>query len=183
MEPDYISKFNIVLSISQAAINRQLKHLYDTPSPDQPLPPPKGPKPPTKYLLDHKLDINIEVVDGELSGFIEVPQVSWSEFHGSAAKDSKVKMLFKFQENPGGDPKNDSTFTWSEIVKVNGKKELVDHDTIINGYTMSFEASIGREDIQQIEEGKQGLISTIISSFRRFIANPQQCSLIIAMLT
>ena len=166
MEPDYISKFNMVLSVSQAAINRQLKHLYDTPAPNQPLPPPKGPNPPTKYLIDHKLDISIEVVDGELSGFIEAPQVSWSDFRGSAAKDSKVKMLFKFQENQGGDRENDSTFSWSEIVKINGKKELVDHDAVINGYTMSFEASIGRADIQQIEEGKLDLISAIISTAR-----------------
>ena len=154
--PGYISKFNMVLSISEAALNRQLKHLYDTPAPKQPMPPPPpAPKPQTEYLIKHNLDIEVDVVDGELHGFIEPPKVSWADFHGSAAKDSKVKMMFKFQNNLDGKPKKDGTFTWSEIVKdKNGKKSVLDHDTIINRYTMTFEASIGRADIQHIEEGR-----------------------------
>ena len=73
--PGYISKFNMVLSISEVAINRQLKYLYDTPAP----------KPQTEYLIKYNLDIEVNVVDGELHGFIEPPKVSWADFNGSAA--------------------------------------------------------------------------------------------------
>jgi hypothetical protein len=109
-----IADYDLVLSISAEAINRQLKVLYDTKIKDiTDLPPPKPtkingamPAPQTEHLINHRLDIHIDKKGKPnpklgLSAFIECPTI---EFDNLASKvndyrTAKVSIKFKREGN------------------------------------------------------------------------------------
>ena len=171
--PGYLSQFDMVLSISQDAMNRQLRHLYDTPLPGQPLSNPTITKrtlssshslkktPETEYLISHTLDI--ETPDGlsELSAKIGSPKVSWDNLSIAASPGRTIKMTFPFLE--GSTIKKWKVDENAKKREKHGPPQLKEVSTSVKGYSMSFEASIGRSDIKKVEEGERPLSHPLIS--------------------
>lgn len=153
--PGTIAEFDIILSISEEAINRQLNLLYDKKIEIDDLPVPTevenaAPAAPAQYLINHDLEIHLKDEDGELdmtagiSGHIKCPKISFTDV--PAPNDFRTaRMSFTF-ERVEGIEKPDSTYTrW-----VKGKPK----STPINGWTMSWLVKLGRNDIQNVMEGK-----------------------------
>lgn len=176
--PGSLADYDIVLSISEEAINRQLGLLYSkkittTGNPDD-LPPPTpleggGAAAPSTYLINHDLEIHVTDTTGELDkktgifGHIECPTVSFTNVKQNDHRRVRVSFKFKRDESKVEpavvDPKDvvpsidckDSMF-WYWVVK---GRTAIPTPQIINGWTMSWEARIGRRDIQDIMQGKQ----------------------------
>jgi hypothetical protein len=109
-----IADYDLVLSISAEAINRQFKVLYDTPiNTIKDLPPPKPTKvegaaqpPQTEHLINHRLDIHIDNKGKPnkhrgLRSFIECP---WVEFDNLKTKvndyrTAKISIKFKKEKD------------------------------------------------------------------------------------
>lgn len=170
--PYTLNEFDIVLSISEAAINAQFLHLFLTPlsvldangNPiDAPPPQPGDPEP--EYLISHRLSLKMHSKgrDG-LFGWIECPRVDFVNLSPSADRKRTVKVSFKFLDNkpgfegdedrglPAYDPKYDSSCkVWdNSTLDDDGRPSLV--SSPLNGCTVSFEANLGKANIQQIME-------------------------------
>jgi hypothetical protein len=152
--PGTIAEFDIVLSVSEEAINKQLNLLYikEIKSDDLPVPTKvknAAPAAPAKYLINHDLEIHLEDEDGELdmeagiSGHIKCPKISFTDV--PAPNDFRTaRMSFTFEQVKDA-TKPDSTYSrW-----VKGKPKR----TPINGWTMSWLVKLGRKDIQNVMEG------------------------------
>ena len=142
-------------------MNRQLKHLYDTPVPGQPFPaPPPRPQPPKKFLIDHTLIMAPSKSLSKLVANIGPPKVSWDKLSPTANPGRTIKLTFpliagsKFinwvqkpstdnEDNNDGSDEGADPPQFTQVV------------TPVSGYSMSFEASIGRADIQDVEERKE----------------------------
>lgn len=170
-----LQEFDIVFSVSEAALNDQFLVLYRTPvqiphAPD-PLPPAPGeadaPKPDVDHLISHKLAFEVE--QGlAISGYIECPRVDMVNLSRDADKTRTVRLRFKFLDNapgslgnhdygiPAYDQKYDSIFTWYVTEAKNAaptKKKALS----LNGYTFSFEACLTRKDIKSMQQIQQSM--------------------------
>jgi hypothetical protein len=156
--PGTLAEYDIVLSISEEAINRQFKLLYDKKIPEgSALPPPPGmeaegiaPPPRSKYLINHDLEIHIasEGLDGK-------PEIDYEEgiiAHikcPNSGTSNKGRIEFEFQRDESAD-KPDSVFAYW----VGKGKSAQIKSQVINGYTMSWEVDVGQKNIQDIMGGK-----------------------------
>lgn len=153
--PGTIAEFDIVLSVSEEAINKQLRLLYEKKIDDDDLPIPTevegaAPAAQAKYLINRDIEIHIKDEDGELdmqeglSAHIKCPKISFTDV--PAPNDFRTaRMSFTFERVEGA-ANPDSTYTrW-----VKGKTK----SDPINGWTMSWLVTIGRKDINNVMEGK-----------------------------
>ncbi|KAF4428350.1 ankyrin repeat-containing [Fusarium acutatum] len=151
-----LSEFDIVLSISQEAINRQFKKLYNTPiDQKEPLPPPPGleelgiaPPVKSKYLINHDLEIHV-MEGGELdndSGIVGHIQSPTIDLH-SSSKPNTARVSLTFERVEGAE-RPDSVFNyWFG----KGKKAEI-KSFIINGWTMTWEVKLGQANIKNMLE-------------------------------
>lgn len=163
--PGTIAEYDVVLSISEEAINRQFELLYKTPVDKLALPPPPGmeergaaPPPPSKYLINHDLEIHIAApmpggksdidYDEGIFGHIKPPRVSFKE-SGSENK-ARVTLEFERVESFNDEDKKDSIFAQWVGRGPNAKIE----STTINGWTMSWDVRLGQTNIQDIMTGE-----------------------------
>lgn len=185
--PNTLNEFDIVLSISEAAINAQFLHLFLTPLPTldangNPVdaPPQKPDDPEPEYLISHKLVLKPFAKGAEgLFGWIECPRVDFVNLSPSADKKRTVKVIFKFLDNapdfagdeergiPAYDPKYNSVFkAWNnEELDDEGRPTLF--EIPLNGHSVTFEASLGRADIQQVMEKRASCL--LLGHARRLI--------------
>lgn len=109
-----ISDYDLMLSISAEAINRQLKLLYNTEiKSSNDLPPPKptkvagaSPAAPAEYFINHRLEMHIDKKGKPnpnygLSAFIECPTVSFDNLNSKVNDYRTAKLSIKFKK--GGD--------------------------------------------------------------------------------
>lgn len=161
--PGSLAEYDIILSISEEAINRQFDLLYKKKIPDGgALPPPPGMEaegvaspPPAKYLINHDLEIHIadEGLTGEaeidyeagIFAHIKCPKVSFKD----SGTSNKGRIMFEF-EGVEGAKEPDSLFRYW----VGKGKNAETRSQNINGYTMSWEVNVGQHNIQDIAAGK-----------------------------
>lgn len=173
--PYTLNEFDIVLSITEAAINAQFMHLFLTELPpplgpdgqpvDPPPPVPGEPEPEKEYLISHNLELKLSPTQKNgLFGHIEFPRVDFNNLSPTADKKRTVKVIFKFLANapgtqadpdrgiPAYDPKYDSkALVWDYLaLDDEGRPTLRPFD--LNGYSITFEAGLGRADIQEVME-------------------------------
>ncbi len=144
-QPSYIEKYDQILSISQYAINQQLQHLYNTPLPTCGLPPPNsGPQPPKEYLISHTLHMSNpkNTMSGKIVGNIACPTISWDHVRATDSRTVKMTLLFL----PGSNYRCYSLDGTTDPPVM--KEEYID----IEGYKFSFEASLGKKNIQHIQD-------------------------------
>ncbi|KAJ3535988.1 hypothetical protein NM208_g6909 [Fusarium decemcellulare] len=155
-----LSEFDIVLSISEEAINRQFKKLYDTKI-DQggPLPPPPGledlgvaPPVKTEYLINHDLQIHLAEmgdngpeVDYEagIVGHIRSPKI---DLHNTSTPNT-ARISLTFEQVDGTETPNSVYNYW-----VGKGRNAKIKTTVINEWTMSWEAKLGQANIKNIVE-------------------------------
>jgi hypothetical protein len=154
--PGTLAEFDIVLSISEEAINRQLRLLYDKKIDDDDLPVPTeieglAPAAQAKYLINHDLEIHTRNDHGEtnmeggISGHITCPKISFTDVP-SPNDFHTARISFQF-ECVEGAAKPNSTYTeWSNMMP---------RRTTIDGWTVSWLVEIGRKEINNVMEGQQ----------------------------
>ncbi|KAM7211511.1 hypothetical protein V8F06_013104 [Rhypophila decipiens] len=154
--PGTLAEFDLVLSVTEASLNAQFMRLFLTPLPDDD----------SKFLINHSMVLKTSPNSkAGIFGSIECRQVHM-DLPDVPTNARVVRLAFKFLTNsPGstGDPKKgipaygdysllnptyDSVFKWWDESK--GDPEL--QEQTINGWTFSFECSLGQANIQQIEE-------------------------------
>ncbi|EPS39293.1 hypothetical protein H072_6938 [Dactylellina haptotyla CBS 200.50] len=156
-----IAEYGIVLSISEEAINRQFKLLYDKEiEAGVALPSPPGmeedgaaPPPPAKYLINHDVEIHVAVpghgkelvMDYEqgIVGHIKCPKISLRD----SGKANTGRISFTFERVEGAEVPDSMFYYW---VGVGNNAEL--YPKPINGYTMSWDVNFGCAEIQNITE-------------------------------
>jgi hypothetical protein len=159
--PGSIADYDIVLSISEAAINRQLQILYNTPISDDSsddLPPPTevangAPAAPSKYLINHDLEIHLKDEDGNLdmeagiTAHIDPPTVTFNSF-GKTNDFRTGRISFKFKKD-GSSAAPDSFYKyWSGHGPTSKLKSFN-----LNGYTMSWLVKFGQHNIGDVMKG------------------------------
>lgn len=148
-----LSQYDLVLSISEKTINSQWLHLYRTSV---------GDATDKKFLIPHEL----EIVDPDepstyIKGVVHSPTVSFSDISSGAIPHRTVRMNFKFTD------KKDKSFFATSVVHTDPKthkQSIVEVKEDIKGWTFSFEAGVGRKDIQKILEGKLMISLALIRS-------------------
>ncbi|KUJ19605.1 uncharacterized protein LY89DRAFT_496240 [Mollisia scopiformis] len=158
--PGTLAEYDIILSISEEAINRQFQILYDKKIDEKggALPPPPGmeqdgvaPPPPSKYLINHELEIHLaeEGLSGQpeidyesgIIGHTKCPKVSFKD----SGTSNKGRISFEFERvETAKEP--DSVFKYW----VGKGKAAETRSQVINGYTMSWEVNLGQKNIQDI---------------------------------
>ncbi|KAI0402759.1 hypothetical protein F4802DRAFT_599720 [Xylaria palmicola] len=185
-----ISGFDIVLSLSEEAINKQLQKLYDTPVDDnKPLPPPLeidkfGTLEPTKYLINRRLSVHflnekqtrlqgkrVNRRDG-IDAYINCPKV---RFRPPVAMDTKTDPVRKYRT-----ASIEITFTKDEQGE-DSKLLYFDPETpgelesyILTGKTMSWAVNVAQQNVDEVLtnliEGKEN-VSPASEKLRNFVNN------------
>ncbi|KAL6705342.1 hypothetical protein ACN47E_007152 [Coniothyrium glycines] len=164
--PDTIAGFDLVVAISEEAVNGQLSKLYRTKLTPERLVPPSQLKNvkaqhPSEHLINHKFSIHL--LNKKLStagnpvyrttginGFIECPKVrfrpedydSKTEEAAEKYKKAYLEITFKMDEASGAD----STMVYYD-------KDIERNETIVlSGCTMVWGVKIGRKDIENVME-------------------------------
>ena len=163
--PGTIAEYDIVLSLSEEAINRQFQLLYDKTIDGPAMNPPPGMETegvaspvPSKYLINHHLEIHIAHAMGAgkkpkidydegIFGHIKSPRVSFRD----SGTENKGRVVFEFQrdESVVDVKKQDSLF--AQWVGIGRSAEI--EKTNINGWTMSWDVKLGQSNIQNIMTG------------------------------
>ena len=165
-----IAEHDIVISISEEAINRQFDLLYTKLiRENKSLPPPPGLKlksgvvtTPSKYLINHDLNIfdiytdknGARKFDPEagIFGHIKCPTISLKE-----AESNTARITFEFQRDATA-PIPDSVFKeW-----VGRGREAEIKPTTINGWKMSWKVKLGENKFGDFKKGK--LMFTLVMS-------------------
>lgn len=169
IDPGTLAGYDQLLSISQEAINRQLKTLYltevDPPMPDGP-----------QYLINHEMHFHVKkqlpngkgVVNARegLDAFVCCPQV---DFGGETITDKADKyrqaiIKFKFRRAEDWEITDEERKKSRTEDSVLVYKELYDQDedgndrfrypeVVINGWEISWSVLIDRQDIQDVFKG------------------------------
>ena len=150
-----VANYDIILSITQDTINDQLRLLYDKviPGPGGSLLPPtatgsKQVKRP-KYLINHDLEIHPtdefgdENPDIGISAHLECPTITFHDVK-TPFDYRTARVAFKFRRDESASTP-DSRYTIT--------KGGVRYHADLNGYTMSWNVSLGRRDIQDVLAG------------------------------
>ncbi|KUJ14210.1 uncharacterized protein LY89DRAFT_736258 [Mollisia scopiformis] len=144
-----IADYDLILSISAEAINRQFKILYDTKiRTSDDFKPPSPLAAPAEYLLYHRLEIHLDKKGKPnpnygLSAFIDCPQVSFDGLASKVNDYRTAKISIKFIKEGNVDSKFKEPYI-TEVMQI----EI--QETIVTGWTMSWEVKLGRHDIQDI---------------------------------
>lgn len=160
--PGSLAGYDIVLAISEEAVNAQLEKLYCTPITRGPLPRPSklpgfAPLPQSKYLINHALSIfrMLEDDDGRpvkaqngIDGYIECPRIrfrSRDDDKDKTYRHAHVELTFKRDDE---DKKDSVLHHW--VIGAAGPR--LKRQTI-NGYTLSWQVRVSQEDVSKIMEG------------------------------
>jgi hypothetical protein len=161
-EPGSIADYDIVLSISEEAINRQLQLLYNKPvggSADLPPPIPTpnsaaAPPPQSEYLINHELVIHLKDDDGNvdeksgIKGHVECPTVKFTNV-GTGSGSPSARISYKFKSDPSAGDAADSVFNYWSGFGPSAKLKSLN----INGFTMFWQANLQRADIMDVMKG------------------------------
>jgi hypothetical protein len=165
IDPGTLAGYDQLISISQEAVNRQLKILYLT-EVDPPIP--NGPT----HLINHEMHFHAKTAtrsgktitsrDG-LEGYVCCPQI---DFSGGTISDSADKyrmavIKFKFRKLEDWELDDDDKAKGKRADSVLIYKQLADQDeygndiyefpeVIINGWEISWVAQIDKQDIQNV---------------------------------
>ncbi|KAK4693894.1 hypothetical protein P7C71_g3587, partial [Lecanoromycetidae sp. Uapishka_2] len=156
-----LAEYDVMLSISEEAINRQFKLLYNKEiSTSDEVPPPSAivlddaaSPPKAKYLINHEMEVHLayEEEDGKkaidydtgIFGHIRCPFISLNV--SGSSNTARISFRFKRDSNS---KQPDSIFAyWVGI----GKQAKVKKE-VINDYTMSWDVKLGQRDIQNVTE-------------------------------
>ncbi|KAG8708319.1 hypothetical protein FRC08_018965 [Ceratobasidium sp. 394] len=156
--PGTLHEFDMVLSLTEASINAQFMALYKTPisnsNHDNKATPGNS-----KYLIAHRFAVTKPESQVGIDGYIECPRVDMNLGDSNKMKRT-IRVVLSFLKNepgtkanpvkgtPAYDPKYDSFFEYWDSDK--DDKKLVKQR--LNGWRFTFEAGLGKADIQQIEE-------------------------------
>ena len=154
--PGSLADYDILISISDDAINRQLKQLYDHALESDDFPAPgevDGAANPaqTQYLINHELVIHINDENGNpdaeagLDAHVESPKVSFTDV--TPDDHRSVRIIFKFKEDASA-PVPNSVFKYRQS---DGDAPT---EVVVNGYSMSWLASIQNHPINNVQEGR-----------------------------
>ncbi|KAI5808272.1 hypothetical protein DFH27DRAFT_650781 [Peziza echinospora] len=161
--PDTFSGFDIVVSISEEAINGQLLKLYTTALEERMIPPSKlksfKPLPPTKYLINHQFSLhlinkakstpeNVVYRTTGIDGFIHCPKVrfrpeEYDSANGNAMdkyKKAYLEIKFKKDETTGAD----------SIIKYLDQDTAEVETVVLNDCTMMWGVKIARKDVEDV---------------------------------
>jgi hypothetical protein len=169
-----VAEYDILVSITEKAINDQLRALYwtEVAGLSNPLPaldnsgqnPAAGPR--KRYLIDHDLTMN-DVEDGEVKtdagifAHIDVPTISFPN-RGTARLTFKLGVLQSDETVHVPTATDQSTdITKTDLTKADSalitqkivKKAIVDVKKNLNGFTVSFEANLDRKDFPNVMQG------------------------------
>ncbi|KAL8823006.1 MAG: hypothetical protein Q9191_006269 [Dirinaria sp. TL-2023a] len=157
-----LAEHDIILSISEEAINRQFSLLYNKPiHTDKSLPPPPGTKlssgavtAPAQYLINHDLQIYRQYTNKQkqlafdkqtgIFAHIKCPKISLQTDEVNTAT-----ITFEFQRVEGAAAPDSEFRSW---VGAPPDMEVVPQS--INGWTMSWKVRIGEHQFGNIETGK-----------------------------
>jgi hypothetical protein len=190
--------FDIVLALSEEAINASLQKLYDTEIEQGSLPPPTeipdfAPLPQATHFINHRLSLHRlnskkskpgspVYLEAGIEGWIECPKVRFRpilDLGQAVTADARYKnasVELKFTSGPDG---QNSTVKYFD-------REMGDYDIkILDGMTMAWSVKIGRLDVQDIMNGMEDatLRTHILTSMlqtslrRRSTTHPQTRSL------
>jgi len=164
--PGTIAEYDIVLSISEEAINAQFQLLYNKTIAGTPLKPPPGlknvaPPPPSKYLINHDLEIHVAEPNGDgtssidmeggLFAHIKCPRVSFRD--SGTTNKARVEIEFQRDETVKDEKRKDSVYM--EWVGPRRHPEL--KPTIVTGWKMSWIVDLGMQNIQDIMTGQTNI--------------------------
>jgi hypothetical protein len=152
-----IAGYDLVLAISEEAINHQLQLLYDHEIPSDDLSPPTlvdgaAPPPQANYLINHNLSIHLkdpdtgEVLPTGIDGHIACPKISFPADPNHRL--AQVTITFKSDEKA---TVHDSIYTYWDVSGMQPKIKKQN----INGFTMSWQVDLTRQDIQDVQKGKR----------------------------
>jgi hypothetical protein len=157
-----LAEHDMILSISEEAINRQFQLLYNKPIVTGPgLPPPPGLKRPSgaptaapKHYISHDLTIQKQYReedesmgwDADLGIFAHVkcPRISFSE-----PEQNMARVTFEFEQVPGT-AKPDSEYRY----EVGSSRRRAIKSKPINGWSMSWRVKIAERQFKNVFEGK-----------------------------
>ncbi|ORX91991.1 hypothetical protein K493DRAFT_409035 [Basidiobolus meristosporus CBS 931.73] len=160
--PGTLAGYDIVLSVSEEAVNAQLQKLYDTPITRGPLPLPtkmKGyaPLPQTQYLINHDFSLHELTKSGAprkdgIEAHIACPKVRFRappESTGAVChRSAYLELIFRRDESaPEG--KKDSVFTFWNTDGDDGP--FLDKQ-VINDYTVTWQVNLGRKHISDVQK-------------------------------
>jgi hypothetical protein len=167
IDPGTLAGYDQLLSISQEAINRQLKTLYGTKVKDRTI---AGPK----FLINHEMRFHtkMQLKNGKtiiarygLDAYVCCPEV---DFGGKDYEDEDKYRLatikFKFRKTLKYDhtadeweklKKTDSILVYKEVVDQdeNGRDKYEYPEVVVNGWEISWVALIDKQDIKNVMEG------------------------------
>ncbi|TKX20950.1 hypothetical protein C1H76_6801 [Elsinoe australis] len=156
--------FDLVLSITEPAINNQLELLYNTPIKPVPLPQPGTTQPTPDYLINHALELHPPMMEKDMLTYKKNPDgtvkyskggvVGWiaaPSIKLNPRKSLSSTVTLKFIQNP--DPKNglnlDSVYRrWVAPEEEEGYWA----ETNISGWSFSWDADLSSKEIQTMQE-------------------------------
>ena len=165
--PATLAGYDIVLAISEEAVNAQLQKLYETRITRGPLPPPGKPKkfasaPQATHLINHDFVLHEMVLHKKkqtweeakhgIDGHILCPRIRFRP-----RKDADAKMQFRsafveitfMRDESASEGKQDSILKYWDVQS--SPPELT--DVVINDYTMSWQVDVMQEHIKNVMEG------------------------------
>jgi hypothetical protein len=165
-DPATLRAFDMVIAISEDAINKQLDLLYNTPVTTLPLPQPGTQQPKQDYLISHAVSMHYPILglDGKpklnpdgtpkisktgIDGWIAAPKI---KINSRKNLSSTVILTFIKNPDPNATGNVDTTYTTYE-----GEGEDAELVTLnIDNWSVSWDADLSSADIQAIEESKSG---------------------------
>ena len=159
--------YDLVIAISQEAIDLQLEKLYGT---EVSNPVPGGPK----FLIDHELHLHEKVpVEGGqmiqlrtgLDAFVYCPKIDLCG-DSTQPNNNVAKVKFKFRRAEPGevtererlDGKSEDSILTHEVFKGYDRRGKPDYDEkqeVINEWEISWEATVTKQEIADVLKGKQ----------------------------
>jgi hypothetical protein len=163
-DPTTLRAFDMVVAISEDAINKQLDLLYNTPAETLPLPQPGTQQPTQKFLLSHAVSMHYPILglDGKpklnpdgtpkisktgIDGWIAAPKVKIN-----SRKNLSATVILTFIKNPDPNATGNVDTTYSTYDGEGEDAELVTLN--IDNWSVSWDADLSSTDIQKIEEGE-----------------------------
>lgn len=165
-----LKAFDMVLAISEEAINNQLELLYNTPAKSVPLPVPGTSQPVTDYLIKRDVSMHAPeyLPDGSLvtfqpphpkageimlredgvDGWIYPPRVELLP-----RKSLKAQLFLKFRSNPNPNPGSDEPTKSVYTYWVGRGRNSQKHEVELDEWSVSWEADLSSEDIHSLQEG------------------------------
>ena len=163
-----LAGYDIVLAVSEEAVNAQLDKLYKTPITRGPLPPPTelpnyAPAPQAKYLINHDMSLHemkkskktglMEKSKEGIDAHIECPRIRFrprGKVHSTMQyRAAFVEITFKRDDDAPEDSKDSVLASWDTS---QSPPELT--HTIVNGYTMSWQVLVAQERIHDVMNGQ-----------------------------